>query len=786
MRSPSATIRFSLSILVAVAVLEGLIGGGVSIGMTSWLASSGRELTEHASTVSSRVRAVDHAIGAQVQALQSIAGAAQAEDVDELVRGGVGRQEALRSALGELAGIAATIGVEEQTTRLSALADELSLVERGAAAARHASLASRAARARAHVAWSEAEERSLAAFEGRREAQRRSVASAQARARAVGEQDDIARKITDRLARFDVEMDQLAERVRRVTGPLVLSQRRQIRRAQLALRAASGEELRAAAEQLLASSDASRVMAAEELRFAALELGTTGRKIVLERDRDALRDLAENYAVQCFDLLDAKLAELAGGAGEAEPRLAAVEQSATAIKELILGVGYVRDKVQQRVELGKDGVYGLRLEELEAQLAADGAAAAEAEAKLQADTNAAAAERAGADAQVAARNAREAAGAEGAAASEAEQALVAAQAIVRGGDDIEGVLPLMARIEQGAAAAVSARQDATDRWVASLTTTTLIASAILFVTTIVLGLTLARRLSGVLGQLAGDLSTSAQALGSSARGLEALSGELARGAGHQTRSLEDTSVALDEVVTQARANAAAAGHANGLAKETHAAALAGNGATQELLVAVGEIARTSRQISLVIRLINEVAFKTNLLAINAAVEAARAGDAGRGFAVVADEVRGLAQQVARAAGETTTLIEDASRQVQSGDALARRVSVELKGIVDRSDSAAQLVLQIAAASREQVEAIDAVGKSLAEASQVTQSLTGQVEEGHRQAGACTAESRALGQAVERLRHLVGFVDQGGADATWPDERGEPRGAPAPTRKDTDV
>jgi len=154
---------------------------------------------------------------------------------------------------------------------------------------------------------------------------------------------------------------------------------------------------------------------------------------------------------------------------------------------------------------------------------------------------------------------------------------------------------------------------------------------------------------------------------------------------------------------------------------------------------VRELGNSSDQIGEIIQVIDDIADQTNLLALNAAIEAARAGEQGRGFAVVADEVRKLAERTTKATKEIADMIkkiqkdtggavesiEMGTKEVEKGKELANKAGDSLKSIIKGTTVVVDVVTQVAAASEEQSATSEQISKSIEGINNVTQeSATG--------------------------------------------------------------
>jgi methyl-accepting chemotaxis protein len=167
--------------------------------------------------------------------------------------------------------------------------------------------------------------------------------------------------------------------------------------------------------------------------------------------------------------------------------------------------------------------------------------------------------------------------------------------------------------------------------------------------------------------------------------------------------------------------------------------------------AMNEINEASTKIAAIIRVIDEIAFQTNLLAVNASVEAARAREHGKGFAVVATEVRTLAQRSGSAAKEIKALIGDSRRKVENGSVLVNRSGKTLTDIVAAVKRVTDIVSEIAAASREQSTGIEQVNKAMLQMDRVMQTNSSHTEQ-------ISGTANVLASQAERLEQLIsGFV-----------------------------
>jgi len=219
------------------------------------------------------------------------------------------------------------------------------------------------------------------------------------------------------------------------------------------------------------------------------------------------------------------------------------------------------------------------------------------------------------------------------------------------------------------------------------------------------------------------------------RGLKAATGEMLSGSSdladrtsRQAASIEETSAAMEQLASTMIEHARCAELASQKGQSASEAAEEGGAAMQQSTQAMERIRGSASKISVIIDIIDDIAFQTNLLALNASVEAARAGEAGRGFAVVAVEVRRLAQRAADAASDVKSLIEQSSAEVSNGATLLARASSTLERLQVAVKASAGLMNDIARGSRSQASAIEDVSSATRQMDDITQQNAALVEQ----------------------------------------------------------
>lgn len=247
-----------------------------------------------------------------------------------------------------------------------------------------------------------------------------------------------------------------------------------------------------------------------------------------------------------------------------------------------------------------------------------------------------------------------------------------------------------------------------------------------------------------------SLSSDAGELIQTADGFSATSESLSEGAQHQAASIEKISAALEEISSMTRKNADSAAQTNAIMIDNAKSVSEGSEAVGKMSEAMGEIKKSSDQIGQILNVIEGIAFQTNLLALNAAVEAARAGEAGKGFAVVADEVRNLSQRSAQAARDTAVLISGSIEKISHGALIADDIKERFSGITKSTGRIAEMVGEISTATNEQAMGIDQVNNSIAQIDKITQENSGNAEQSARASRDLIANSQRTMEAVEKL------------------------------------
>ncbi len=286
---------------------------------------------------------------------------------------------------------------------------------------------------------------------------------------------------------------------------------------------------------------------------------------------------------------------------------------------------------------------------------------------------------------------------------------------------------------------------------------TIISLVVMIVGTIlalVIGIILSISISKPLMKAINGLTESSQQVTAASQQLSASSQQLAEANTEQAASIQETSATLEESSSMIQQSNENTKQASSLSEQAKQAADSGNTDMEDMLKAISEIQKSSDEIAKIIKVIDEIAFQTNILSLNAAVEAARAGDAGKGFAVVAEEVRNLAQRSANAAKDTTTIIENNIELSKKGVEVSKKVGESLSEITSQTRKVNELIKEIEASSDEQSKGIFQINKALSHIEKATQENAATAEESASASEELSAQAESMNDIVNQLTVTV--------------------------------
>lgn len=226
---------------------------------------------------------------------------------------------------------------------------------------------------------------------------------------------------------------------------------------------------------------------------------------------------------------------------------------------------------------------------------------------------------------------------------------------------------------------------------------------------------------------------------------------LSQGATEQASSVEELAATIQDISKQVQSNAESAITASNKAADAGQQVEISNQHMWEMQEAMAEIAEKSSQIGKIIKTINDISFQTNILSLNAAVEAARAGAAGKGFAVVASEVKQLAEKSSEAVKDTTALIESTVNAVTKGAQITESTASSLLAVVENVKETSGIIRQISEASKHQALSIEQITQGINQVSAVVQTNSATAEESAAASEELSGQAQTLKEQVRRFQ-----------------------------------